>query len=211
MRHSISVFLLVAAALPASAQTVSLVGVIGDKAAIIAVDGGEPKTVKVGQKWSGVTVLSVQHDQATIEVGGTKRVLARGQHFGAASTAPDRQKAVLAADERGHFIVEGAVNGLPIRFLVDTGASTIALPAREADRIGIQYLNGQRGISRTAAGPVTVWRVRLDSVRVGTIELSGVEAVVIEQGLDIPLLGMTFLNRTEMKRDGQTMTLLRRF
>jgi aspartyl protease family protein len=53
--------------------------------------------------------------------------------------------------------------------------------------------------------------VRLDRVRLGDIELAGVDGVVIEQGLDIALLGMSFLNRVEMKREGQTMTLIRRF
>jgi aspartyl protease family protein len=53
--------------------------------------------------------------------------------------------------------------------------------------------------------------VNLDSVKLGSIELTAVEAIVIEQGLDMALLGMSFLNRVEMKRDGQNMTLIRRF
>ena len=106
---------------------------------------------------------------------------------------------------------DGAINGNPIRFLVDTGATSVALPASDADRLGIDYRKGRRGISNTAGGPVTVYRVSLDSVRLGGIELRTVDAVVIEQGLDIALLGMSFLNRVEMKRDGATMTLIRRF
>jgi aspartyl protease family protein len=58
---------------------------------------------------------------------------------------------------------------------------------------------------------VPVYRVRFDSVKLGAIELSGIDGIVIEQGLDIALLGMTFLNRVEMKRDGHTMVLIRRF
>jgi len=58
---------------------------------------------------------------------------------------------------------------------------------------------------------VPVYRVRLDKVRLGDIELSGVDAVVIEQGLDIALLGMSFLNRVEMRNEGQLMTLTRRY
>jgi aspartyl protease family protein len=198
------------AALPAAAQNVALVGVIGDKAAILSIDGGAPKAVKTGQTWNGIGVVSVEKERATIEIGGKKRVLLRGQHASAASTG-DRQSVTLSADPQGHFFSEGAVNGVPVRFLVDTGASSVVLTAADANRLGINYRKGERGTSQTAAGPVPVWRVRFDTVRVGGIELSGVEGVVIEQGLDFALLGTSFLNRTEMRRDGQTMVLLRRY
>jgi aspartyl protease family protein len=66
-------------------------------------------------------------------------------------------------------------------------------------------------MTQTANGAVAVYRVSLDRVRLGEIELNAVEALVIEQGLDIALLGMSFLNRVEMQRDGQIMTLIRRF
>jgi aspartyl protease family protein len=210
MRHSISVlFLLWGAA--AAAADVALIGLIGDKAAVIAVDGGEPKTVKVGQKWGGVSVIAIEGRQATIEVDGKRRVLAIGQHHRARAAAADRQSVMLSADPRGHFFSDGAVNGTPVRFLVDTGATTVALPATDAVRLGIDYRKGELGMSSTAGGLVPVYRVRLDTVRLGSIELTGVEGVVLEKGLDIALLGMSFLNRVDMKRDGQILTLTRRF
>jgi aspartyl protease family protein len=196
---------------PAVAADVALIGLIGDKAAVLAIDGGEPKTVKIGQKWSGVTVISVERGQATVEIEGKRRVLQIGQHYRAAAAASDRQSVTLAADPRGHFVTEGAVNGNPVRFLVDTGATMVALPASEAQRLGIDYRKGPRALTNTAGGQVPVYRVRLDTVKLGSIELAGVDAMVIEQGLDIALLGMSFLNRVEMKRDGQTMMLIRRF
>jgi aspartyl protease family protein len=195
----------------AVAADVALIGLIGDKAAVLALDGGEPKTVKVGQKWSGVTVISVERGQGTVEIEGKQRVLMIGQHYRAAASASERQSVTLAADPRGHFVAEGAVNGNPVRFLVDTGATTVALPASEAQRLGLAYRKGQRGFTNTAGGVVAVYRVRFDTVKLGSIELAGVDGVVIEQGLDIALLGMSFLNRVEMKRDGQTMVLIRRF
>jgi aspartyl protease family protein len=138
-------------------------------------------------------------------------VLQIGQHYRAATAASDRQSVTLAADPRGHFVTEGAVNGNPVRFLVDTGATMVALPASEAQRLGIDYRKGPRALTNTAGGLVPVYRVRLDTVKLGAIELAGVDAMVIEQGLDVALLGMSFLNRVEMKRDGQTMMLIRRF
>lgn len=194
-----------------AAADVALIGVIGDKAAVLALDGGDPKTVKVGQTWKGISVLSVEKDRATVEIGGKRRVLLHGQHYRGAPPASDRQQVTLSADAGGMFVSEGAINGTPVRFVVDTGASSIALPGREAQRLGLDYRKGHQVVMSTANGLVPAYRVTLDRVRLGGIELNAVEGVVIEQGLSITLLGMTFLNRLEMKRDGQTMTLTRRF
>lgn len=194
----------------ALALDVSLVGTFGDKAAILVVDGGAPRTVRVGREAGGVKVVSVTRDSAVIEIAGERRTLARGQHF---STAPGdaRPSVTLAADTRGHFVTEGAINGAPVRFVVDTGATVIALPAAEAVRLGLDYRKGPLAVTKTAAGVVPVYRVRFDSVRLGSIELTQIDGVVIEHGLDIALLGMSFLNRVEMRREGETMTLIQRF
>jgi aspartyl protease family protein len=210
MPHFIALLLLLLST-AAGATDVALVGVMGDRAAVLAIDGGEPKSVRVGQKWSGVTVISVERGQATVEIDGKRRVLTIGQHYRARVAASDRESVTLAADPRGHFFSEGAINGNPVRFLVDTGATTVALPASEAVRLGIDYRKGQVGFSNTAGGVVPTYRITLDTVRLGAIELTGVEAAVIEHGLNVALLGMSFLNRVEMKRDGHTMVLTRRF
>jgi aspartyl protease family protein len=196
---------------PAAAADVALIGLIGDKAAVLAVDGGDPKTVKVGQKWNGIAVLSVQKDRATVEIDGKRRVLMHGQHYRGTPPTSDRQQVTLSSDAAGMFVTEGAINGVPVRFVVDTGASSIALPGREAQRLGIDYRKGERALVNTANGVTAAYRVTLDRVKLGGIELNAVDGVVIEQGLSITLLGMSFLNRVEMKRDGERMTLIRRF
>lgn len=206
--------LALASAAAAGPTEVALIGVIGDKAAVMAVGGGEPKTVKVGQKWNGITVVSVEKSRAVIEVDGVKRALALGQHYrGAQGPAPGagRQSATLAAGQAGHFVAEGTINGVGLRFIVDTGATYIALPGPQADALGIDYRKGPRGMTQTANGPVAAFRVRFDSVRVGGIELNGVDGIVIEKGLPVALLGMSFLNRVDMRREGDVMTLVRRF
>ncbi|HEX8887261.1 MAG TPA: retropepsin-like aspartic protease, partial [Noviherbaspirillum sp.] len=110
-----------------------------------------------------------------------------------------------------HFFAEAMVNGKPVRMLADTGASLIALPASDAQRMGIDYRRGQPGMVSTANGMAPAYRVRLDTVRVGDLELSQVDALVQEQGLPLALLGMSFLNRTEMRRSGEQMTLQKRY
>ena len=94
MPNFIALLLLLACA-PALAGEVALVGVIGDKAAVLAIDGGDPKTVKTGQTWKGITVHSVEKDRAVVEIDGKQRVLQQGQHYRAAalpSVLPARRK-----------------------------------------------------------------------------------------------------------------------
>lgn len=213
--HSISrllaAALLAAVTLPSAAATVSLIGVVPGKAAVLAVDGGNPKLVKIGNRWKGIRVISVDKQHAIVEIDGAQRRLPLGQHYRSGASTTDRQKVVLAADARGHFVVDGAVNGGRVRFILDTGATVVALPGIDANRLGIDYRKGRQGTISTANGSARAWGIQLDSVKVGDIELRNVEAVVVESGLEIALLGMTFLNRVEMKRDGSMMTLIRRY
>jgi len=203
---------LTALATPAAiAAEVTLVGVFGDKAAVLAIDGGAPRTVKVGQKLGDLTVIAVEKDRATIEAGGKRRVLVRGQTYSTSASGADRQSVTLSAGAGGHFMVDGQINGGAIRFMVDTGATAIAIPASDANRLRIDYRKGRPGTTQTASGPTAMYIVRLDRVRIGAIELQNIDAIVIEQGLTVALLGNTFLNRMEMRREGQTMTLTRRF
>jgi len=217
-RHAHRIALLLAGLLlatarpPAVAADVSLIGVVPGKAAVLAVDGGNPKLVKIGRSWQGIRVIAVDKQHAMVEIDGAQRRLPLGQHYRSGTSAStDRQQVVLAADPRGHFVVDGAVNGGRVRFILDTGATVVALPGSDANRLGIDYRKGARGTISTANGATQAWGIRLDTVKVGDIELRNVEAVVVESGLEIALLGMTFLNRVEMKRDGSSMTLIRRY
>ena len=199
------------AALQGLAMEVHLVGTFGDKAAVLSIDGAAPKTVKVGQRHGGVAVLAVDTDSATIEIEGRRRVIRRGQHFRSDPPADARQNAVLMKDGSGRFSGEGRVNGGLVRFVVDTGASFVSLNVQDANRLGIDYRKGQRIQLVTANGITVGWRVKFDQVRFGGIELHGVDGVVVERNPDVALLGMSFLNRVEMRRVGDTMTLTRRF
>ena len=125
-----------------------LVGVFGDKAAVLAIDGGAPKTVKVGQKVGNVTVISVDKDRAIIEADGKRRVLVRGQTYSTSASSSDRQSVTLTAGAGGHFMVDGQVNGGAVRFVVDTGATAVTLPASDASRLGIDYHKGKPGITQ---------------------------------------------------------------
>lgn len=207
LAHILSVSVLVCT--PAWATSVSVVGLFKDKA-IVSIDGGKARTLSAGQTVSGVKLLSADSDRATLEIAGARRVLGMGQSF-AGAPADSRQSVSLTADARGHFAATGSVNGYPTSFLVDTGATAVALSAVDARRMGVDYQAGQQVVVQTAAGAMPAWRVKLNTVKVGGITLNQVDGLVVEAGLAVPLLGMSFLNRMEMRREGGTMTLVQRY
>lgn len=183
--------------------------------AVLVVDGGKPRTLSVGQSTpEGVKLLSANSEAAVIEFEGQRQTLTTGHstRIGSSAAAVGTGQVTLIADSRGHFISMGAINGMSVRFMVDTGASSVALSVQEAKRLGINYLSGAPGRVSTANGSATAYKVKLDNVRMGDITLTNVEGMVVDgAGLNVALLGMSFLNRTAMKRDGDTLTLVRRY
>jgi len=195
---------------PALAADVRVVGLFANKA-VVSIDGGVPKTFSVGQRAAeGVRLIAVEGDSATFEIDGRRQTLKIGQPY-VAKAASGAESVTLSADARGHFVAHGTVNGAAIRFLVDTGATLVALPAADARRAGVLYVNAPRGTVSTAGGPAVAYKVKLDNVSVGSVTLTSVDAVVIEQGLTVPLLGMSFLGRMDIRRQGETMVLIKRF
>jgi aspartyl protease family protein len=160
-----------------------------------------------------IKLISATSEAAVVEVAGQRRTLTLGQSISMASETSGSQRATLTADARGHFFTTATVNGISLRFLVDTGASVVTLGSADAKRAGISYLSGTKGLLQTANGVVPAYRVKLDTVSLGDITLRNVDGVVLETDLlgGVALLGLSFLNRTEMRRDGDTMTLMRRY
>jgi aspartyl protease family protein len=117
----------------------------------------------------------------------------------------------LHADIRGHYFAPGNINGSPVRLLVDTGASMVSIGNSDARRAGIDFRKGEPMVSQTANGSAQVWRVKLDSVRLGDITMHGVDGVVHENDLPFVLLGMSFLKRMDMQREGDRLILRKRY
>ena len=91
--------------------------------------------------------------------------------------------------------------------LVSEAILALVPPGARAANVGKRA--GRPAVTQTANGRAPAWRITLDRVKVGSIGLSNVDAIVIEHGLNVALLGMSFLNRVEMRRDGETMVLTR--
>jgi len=199
-------------AIPALAADVNVVGLFSGKA-MVSIDGGKQRMLSAGQTTpEGVRLISADSSSATFEIDGKRQTLSLGQRIFSEFRSSGKPTVSLAADARGHFFTMGSINGASTRFMVDTGASVISMSSAEAKRLGISYLGGERGYSSTANGVVPVYAVVLNNVKLGDIVLNQVEGMVHEgDALTITLLGMSFLKRLEMKREGTTMTLVKQY
>jgi aspartyl protease family protein len=202
-----------AAAQPQGPAQVQLNGMLGSRAALLLIDG-EPRTLEVGASVKGVRLISLEDQRATVEIGGRRQTLVLGASPGRVVTeaGPARpRQIVLAMGPGGHYTTEGTINGHSTSFLVDTGATSISIGQVEAEKLGLRYLYGKRVVTQTANGVVPAYMIELPSVRIGDIEVRDVEAIVIPGLMSHVLLGNSFLNRFQMRRDSEQMTLELRY
>ncbi|MCY7371804.1 MAG: TIGR02281 family clan AA aspartic protease [Polaromonas sp.] len=198
----------------AQAQSVAIAGMMGAKA-LLVIDGGAPKSLAAGETHQGVKVISVTGDHALIEQDGKRRVLRVGDAPVALSSvgasAGRGTRITISEGSGGHFITAGQINGRAVQFMVDTGASSVAMGAIDAERAGLNFKAGEPVRLSTANGISQGWRIKLNSVRIGDVEVFDVDAVVTPQPMPFMLLGNSFLSRFQMRRENNLMTLDRRY
>lgn len=206
--------LALAAGAAAAQSAVALQGMLGSKALLI-VDGAPPKTVAPGETHRGVKVLSTLGDQAVVEINGKRHTLRVGEApssiGGSGAGAARGSRVVLTAGSGGHFLTQGAINGRAAQFMVDTGATSVAMSVQDAERLGVDYRKGQLGRSSTANGVINVYHVKLASVRIGDVEVYDVDGTVVPAGMPYILLGNSFLTRFQMTRHNDQLVLERRY
>lgn len=215
LRRALPLLLCVWAALgTAQAQTVVLSGILGSKALLI-VDGAPPKSVAPGETYRGVKLLVAQSNQAEVEIGGRRQTLRLGEGpVSAEATAPeagDRRRIVLHAGSNGHFRTQGQINGRTVNFIVDTGASAVSMSVTDAEAIGLRYQSGQTVQVSTANGVTVGWRVKLSTVRLGSLDVYDVEALVTPAPMPYVLLGNSYLTRFQMTRTNDQLVLEQRY
>ncbi|MBU6503724.1 MAG: TIGR02281 family clan AA aspartic protease [Burkholderiales bacterium] len=197
----------------ADAQPVALSGMLGNKA-LLMVGNGPPHSVAPGDSYEGVKVISTSGDQAVVEIGGRRQTLRVGDtpaSFGGHDRNSGNGTITITAGSDGHFTTPGSIDGHAVQFIVDTGASMISMSVPQAERAGLNYRAGQPVRVNTANGATQGWRITLDSVRVGDVQVSGVDAVVTPQPMTYVLLGHSFLTRFRMQQNADVMTLQRRY
>ena len=199
--------------LPAQARDVVVLGVFPDRA-MIQVDGTR-QVLRAGESTDdGVRLVSTDSraGYVVLEIAGQNRKVMLGGRVGGNFQARQSARAQIFSDSRGAYTTTGSITGRTITFLVDTGATTIAMNSFEAQRLGIDYTRGQLTQVGTASGTAFAYEVSLDRVRVGDIEQRNVRAMVLPgDSPRLALLGMTFLGRLEMRNEGQALILEQKF
>lgn len=211
--------LCVMAAPAVQAQSVALAGMMGNKP-LLVVNGGAPRAVAIGESWQGVKVLAAAGDHATVQREGRRFSLRVGEapvnagSLPASSSdgdGPNGRRIVLTQGSGGHFFGDGTINGKAMSFVVDTGATRVSLGRADAERLGVNYKAGAAARAHTANGIVNGWQVKLNTVRVGNVQLYDVDGLVVDGPMPTILLGNSFLNRFTITQNGDQMVLDKRF
>jgi len=192
----------------AAAQNVAAAGQMGAK--VLLVIDGQTQMLAPGESARGVRLVKVDGDSVVIDSSGRQTVLRIGGapvRLAAGSAASSAREVVIPASPGGHFFVNGAINGRAVQFLVDTGATLVAMSRAEAERLGVDYQHGQRVLMQTANGAIAGHVVTLSALRLADVELANVQAVIVPAPMPGILLGNSVLSRFSMRRDSDVMRL----
>lgn len=189
---------------------VKVIALFADKALLQV--GEQKKIVSKGETFEGVLLQSASGRGAVVVVDGNEMKLGLNQSIAGNFKKPERNSLRIYPDALGMYFVDGAINGEKTRFLVDTGATYVTLSGNKAGQLGIDFRKGSPSQVQTAAAVVTAWTVKLDSVSVGGIRMSNIDATVIagDQPFEV-LLGNSFLQHTRMQKAGAVLELNKRF
>lgn len=186
-----------------------VLGLFRDRA-VLAIDGTQ-RVLAAGQASpEGVLLVSANTESAVLEIDGRRETYRLGSHIMSEFSAPaPGTRVTVAPDEQGMYRVNGSINGFQVAFMVDTGATLVAMNRDEAARMGIDYrMDGRETQAATASGVGRIFVVTLDSVRVGDIELADVSAAVHDGEFPLViLLGNSFLNRVDLRREGRLLEI----
>ena len=206
-------FVCLAPSLANAVEKITVLGLFKDKA-IVNVDGKQ-RVLSVGEPSpEGILLISANSEEAVMEVDGETASYGLGSHISTTFDPPPEGPVVrIWPDSYGMYSIIGNINSYPVTFLVDTGATLIAMNKNEARRLGLDYLvSGTPSKASTASGIVNTYHIKLDKVRVGDITLTNVDASVIDGNFPTEvLLGNSFLNRLEMRREGAMLELKKKY
>ncbi|MFP6815238.1 MAG: TIGR02281 family clan AA aspartic protease [Pseudomonadales bacterium] len=189
-----------------STAPMEVVGLFKNRAVVRL--ASEEMLLKVGETKNGVTLVASDANEAHLIYRYKDYRLSISNRVGSLYQDAEKAQVVVASDQHGQFRIRGAVNNNYTNFLVDTGASVVAVSSKDAVRMGIDYSNGEKGVVYTAQGTTDSYFVILDEVVVGAIKAYNVRAAVIEGEYPIePLLGMSFLRQVRMEESRGVLTL----
>ena len=182
-----------------------VVVMIDGKRRVLSSGEASPEGVRLVSADSAGAVFEYQGERLERQLDGRVRAAVKQRDTG--------DDVLIFRDSAGMFKTVGSINGLPVKFLVDTGASLVAMNSAQARRLGIDYhVEGDLIYVSTASDVVPAYRVKLNIVKVGSIQLRNVSGVVLESAQPAEvLLGMTYLSRVEMINQGNRLILRRKY
>jgi len=193
------------------ATDVRVVGVTPGRSATVEIGRGTTVRIGVGETVEDVKLLRADQDGAVLSIHGKTQTLPLVAAEPSVGNPTLSDSITLRAGMQGQFYTNASVNGRSMGFLIDTGASLTTLTRTQAQRIGLRYRNGARAKAGTVNGVVNGWRVSLDSIRIGDVMVRDVDAIIVDNdALPMGLLGMSYLDRFDMQRQGSTLVLRRR-
>lgn len=175
---------------------------------------GKQQVLKVGATSpEGVTLISADSKQAVLEYKGEQQILGISRHQRGINIAESASAEFrIPRGHNGHFFTSGQINNRSTNFVVDTGASAIAMSEEEAQRLNIHYRDADRIAVSTATSADSGYRINLASVTVGPITIYNVEAIVLPGSYpQVVLLGNSFLSRVDMQVDTGVLVLEAKF
>ena len=194
------------------AERITVRGLFKNRA-LLEIDGKQ-HLLRSGQiSPEGVKLISANSKQAVVEDRGKQSSLTLGHSISTNLSAPRQQRMRIVPDVRGMYRTTGSINGYPVQFMVDTGATLVSMNRQQAKRLGIDYrVEGEPAVSTTASGYSKIYLVNLKRVKIGEIELNNIKAAVHDGNFPpITLLGMSFLGQLDMLSTGGGLELSRKY
>ena len=175
--------------------------------AVVNIDGKQ-HLLKEGQQKQGVRLISSDSKQAVIEVNGKAVTMGISDRISSSYTEAEVVEVRVPRGQGGHYFVSGFINGRAVDFMVDTGATSIAMSRPDAERLGIDLRKGQTGSVSTANGVVTATTVNVSKVTIGGITVHQVPVTVVNGNFPANvLLGNSFLSRVNMSEEEGVLVL----
>ncbi len=205
-------FLLLLIAIPGAhaLAPVEVVALFKDRAVVRTAHG--QTMLKVGETSEfGVRLIAADPHRAEVRYMDKNHVLTLSSKVASSFSKPTQQVVRMNEDRLGQYRMGGTINGQYVNFLVDTGASGVAMSGRQARSMGLNLAGARQGSVQTAQGTTQAMFLNLAEVAVGSITVSNVQATVIDG--DYPadvLLGMSFLTKVSMQNDGGVLVLTAR-
>lgn len=176
--------------------------------AILIIDGTQRMLREGNRSPEGVLLVSADGKQAVLEIEGKRKTISLSHSIGSQFKKASKTEIRIASSYGGHYYTKGLINGTPVDFMVDTGATYVAMTSQQAEQLGIDYRAGISTQTSTANGLAKAFQIVLSSVSVGNIVVRQVTAFVIMAPTTGPmLLGNAYLSKVDLKIDQGVLVL----